>query len=168
MQYDIEVGGRTRQVRVLRTTGRFLVSMDGREWAVDASRIDAHSLSLLVGQASHEVTLSADVATGQTATTIDGRPVVVALNTRRRWGTKDAATSGVGPQRIVAPMPGKIVRVLARTGDAVQARQPLVVIEAMKMENELRATRAGIVGDVHAREGQLVDAGALLLMVSTG
>lgn len=168
MQYDIEVSGRLRQVHVHRTAGHFLVSVDGRQWTVDVSRLDAHSLSLLVGQASHEVTLSLDAATGQTATTVNGRPVVVALSNRRRWGKQDAAASGTGPQRIVAPMPGKIVRVLVRTGDAVRARQPLVVIEAMKMENELRAVRDGIVGDVHAQEGQLVDAGTLLLMVSPG
>jgi len=62
-------------------------------------------------------------------------------------------------------MPGKLVRVLVRPGDTVVARQPVVVVEAMKMENELRATRAGTVADVHAREGQSVEAGALLLVI---
>jgi biotin carboxyl carrier protein len=62
-------------------------------------------------------------------------------------------------------MPGKIVRVLVQTGDAVQARQPLVVMEAMKMENELRASRDGTVADVRVREGTSVDAGALLVVV---
>ena len=63
---------------------------------------------------------------------------------------------------MTAPMPGKIVKVLVKPGDAVAARQGLVVIEAMKMENELRATRAGRVKDVHVAEGDLVDAGRLL------
>ena len=70
-----------------------------------------------------------------------------------------------GPVRIVAPMPGKVVRVLAAPGDAVAARQGVVVVEAMKMENELRAPRAGVVGEVLVREGALVDAGALLLTI---
>jgi biotin carboxyl carrier protein len=52
-----------------------------------------------------------------------------------------------------------------KPGDAVTARQPLVVVEAMKMENELRAARDGTIVEVHAREGQLVDAGALLVMI---
>jgi biotin carboxyl carrier protein len=62
-------------------------------------------------------------------------------------------------------MPGKIVRVFVRPGDTVTARQPLVVVEAMKMENELRAGRAGTVAEVHAREGASVEAGALLIVI---
>jgi biotin carboxyl carrier protein len=63
-------------------------------------------------------------------------------------------------------MPGKVVRVLVKAGDAVQARQPLIVVEAMKMENELRAARAGTVAELHAREGSSVDAGALLAVLT--
>jgi biotin carboxyl carrier protein len=63
-------------------------------------------------------------------------------------------------------MPGKVVRVLVAAGDAVGSRQPLVVVEAMKMENELRALAPGVVARVEVREGQLVDAGALLVVVS--
>ena len=62
-------------------------------------------------------------------------------------------------------MPGKVLRVLVRAGDAVEPRQGLVVIEAMKMENELRAARAGRVKSVRVSEGQSVDAGALLAIV---
>ena len=62
-------------------------------------------------------------------------------------------------------MPGKIVRVLVRTGEAVQARQPLIVIEAMKMENELRADGIGTVAEILVKEGQSVEAGALLAVV---
>ena len=62
-------------------------------------------------------------------------------------------------------MPGKIVKVLVKPGDAVEPRQGLVVIEAMKMENELRATRGGRVKDVHVAEGDLVEAGRLLTVI---
>jgi biotin carboxyl carrier protein len=62
-------------------------------------------------------------------------------------------------------MPGKVVRVLVKSGEPVRARQPLVVVEAMKMENELRAGRDGLVAEIHAREGESVDAGALLIVV---
>jgi biotin carboxyl carrier protein len=92
--------------------------------------------------------------------------VSVGLNGRRRWGRKDdGGASAAGPQRLAASMPGKIVRVLVKAGDAVCARQPLVVVEAMKMENEMRAGRDGTVAEVHAREGYSVEAGALLLVI---
>jgi biotin carboxyl carrier protein len=91
-------------------------------------------------------------------------PVAVVVNGRRAR-RRDEASGGNGPQRVSAPMPGKIVRVLVKSGDAVRARQPLVVVEAMKMENELRAGRDGLVAELHAREGESVDAGALLVVV---
>jgi biotin carboxyl carrier protein len=62
-------------------------------------------------------------------------------------------------------MPGKVVRVLVKPGDLVSARQAVVVVEAMKMENELRASREGTVTEVHAHEGISVDAGALLIVI---
>ena len=68
-------------------------------------------------------------------------------------------------QRVNAPMPGKVVRVLVSRGDAVKARQGLVVVEAMKMENELRAARDGRVREVFVSEGQSVDAGTPLVVV---
>ena len=63
------------------------------------------------------------------------------------------------------PMPGRVVRVLSAVGNDVAAGQGLAVIEAMKMENEIRAPRAGRVQEVAVREGQAVEAGALLLVV---
>ena len=64
---------------------------------------------------------------------------------------------------MTAPMPGKVLRILVRPGEMVEIRQPLAVIEAMKMENELRALCDGVVAEVHATERQSVDAGALLI-----
>ena len=91
---------------------------------------------------------------------------VALLNGRTRYGRKgDRGGAGAGPQRLLAPMPGKIVRVPVAVGDSVRARQPVVVVEAMKMENELRAGRDGIVAEIHAREGMSVEAGALLIVI---
>jgi biotin carboxyl carrier protein len=93
--------------------------------------------------------------------------VPVALNGRKRSGRKEeGAHAGSGPQRLLAPMPGKIVRVLVKTGDPVHARQPIAVIEAMKMENELRAGRDGVVTELPVSGGQSVEAGTLIAVVS--
>lgn len=166
MQYEVEIGGRVRQVRVRRANGTFLVSVDGRERAIDAARIDPHTLSLLVGAASHDVTIVPDMATGQLVVRVGGVSLPVALNSRRRWRRKDDGAAGPGGSpRLLAPMPGKIVRVLVRAGELVRRRQPLIVMEAMKMENELRASHEGVVAELLVTEGQSVDAGALLLVV---
>ena len=176
MVYEVEVNGRRRQVVVHRVDGGFAVAVDGRQWTVDAARIDAQTLSLLIEGApgqkggparalSHEVTL-APIRGGELVVTVGDIPIAVSMNGRRRSSTTDeAAQGGSGPERLTAPMPGKIVRVLVKTGEAVSARQPVVVIEAMKMENEMRASRAGTVAEIHVRDGQSVDAGTLLAVI---
>ncbi len=190
MQYEIEIGGRIRQVAVTRTGDQFTVSVDGRTAHVNATRIDAHTMSLLIDDASsvvsgfpatsrgassgsagisgsHEVTIATDPVTRQLTIRVGTMPISVSLNGRRRWGRKDdGGHTTAGPQRVVAPMPGKIVRVLVKPGDPVRARQGLVVIEAMKMENELRAARDGTVTEVQAREAMSVDAGTVLVVIA--
>ena len=168
MRYEIEVGGRLRHVAVERAGDGFAVELDGRTWRVDASRVDAHTLSLILdnevdSRTGSEVTIVPGRSAGQFTIQIGALPIAVTVNGRRRVGASDAATTG--PQRIAAPMPGKIVRVFVRPGDAVTARQPLVVVEAMKMENELRASRDGTVAEVHVREGLSVEAGAPLIVI---
>lgn len=166
MRYEVDVNGRVLHVDVHRVDSRFLVTVEGREWTVDAARVDAQTLSLLVGSSSEEVTITANGGSGQLSVGIRGVPLSVTLNGRRRRSRGEEGNAGGGPQRLTAPMPGKIVRVLAKVGTIVQPRQPLVVVEAMKMENELRAIRRGVVSEVLVQEGQSVDAGALLLVVA--
>jgi biotin carboxyl carrier protein len=176
MRYEVEVAGRVRQVNVNRVDERFLVSVDGREHVVDARQVDGNTMSLLMlrlpgsvettgAATSYAVTFAVDPATRQLIVGIGAAAVPISFNGRRASGRKDEAARRAGPQRIVAPMPGKIVKVLVSKGDPVRARQPLVVIEAMKMENELRAAGAGAVAELHVQEGQSVDAGTLVALV---
>ncbi len=167
MQYEVEIGDRRLQVMVTRSGDGFVVSVDGRTRQVDAARIDAHTLSLVIDRTwSSEVSIATDPVSGQLDVHVGATRVAATLNGRRRWSRKDeGGRSGSGPQRLAAPMPGKVVRVLVKAGDPVTSRQPVVVVEAMKMENELRATRDGTVAEIHVREGMSVDAGALLLVI---
>jgi biotin carboxyl carrier protein len=87
----------------------------------------------------------------------------VSIDASRR--RRASAAHADGEQRILAPMPGRIVRVLAAVGDEVALRQPVVVIEAMKMENELRAPKAGRVKEVAVESGASVEAGRLLVVI---
>ena len=87
---------------------------------------------------------------------VDGRTIPVQIRPAGAFGRQNEtapARAGAGPQRVVSPMPGKVVRVLVKAGDEVKARQGLVVVEAMKMENELRAARDGRVREVARRRG---------------
>jgi biotin carboxyl carrier protein len=169
VQYEVEVNGRPVRVVVHRHDSRFLVTVDGRETPVDAVRVDAHTWSLLVGTSSFEVTLAPGSDSGRLSVGVGPVPIAVTLSGPNRWGRKDeggGSSGGNGPDHVVAVMAGKVVRVLVEVGDIVRARQALVVIEAMKMENELRAARDGVVKEVRVREGQSVDAGAPLVVVA--
>lgn len=103
-----------------------------------------------------------------------GTPFVVAVGLRRylvelrdprQWRRTGSSIGAEGPQEIVAPMPGKIVKVLVTEGDQVERDQGLLVIEAMKMQNELRAPRAGHVERIYLPEGRAVETGARLMRI---
>ena len=186
MTLECEVGGRTRIVQA----GGPEILLDGRRFHIDAAGT-AHGWSLILGPAdrpwptrSYEVAV-VEHAAGDLTVHVNGRPVAVrslrsgygrpAAALRARGGQGSGARraqsgargeiAGLGPQRIVAPMPGRIAKVLVKVGDAVAAGQGVVVVEAMKMENELRSTRAGTVTEVPAVEGALVRAHTVLVVV---
>jgi biotin carboxyl carrier protein len=171
MKFQFDVADRQRIVEVERQADGFLVTVDGTPRRVDAVRLDESTWSLLVPDAegrpwSVEAVVLPQNGDGSLQVYVSGRQVEVALRGGLgRRSREHAGVPGAGPQRVTAPMPGKVVRVLVRPGDDVQPRQGLVVVEAMKMENELRAARAGRVRDVFVAEGQSVEAGTALMVV---
>jgi biotin carboxyl carrier protein len=175
MTFDIEVGGHTHKVRVERAGDLYRIDVGGQRYTVDLARVDATTLSLIVNGAatgSHEVGLAVrptpdewdvHLRAGVVYTRLDGGRTGAGRVRRSLGADPFAASSGV--HQILAPMPGRVVRVLVAPGDEVAARQGLVVIEAMKMENELRAPRAARVKEVRASEGTSVEAGRVLVVL---
>jgi biotin carboxyl carrier protein len=162
--FELEAGGTARQVE---SRGAQLV-VDGRAVEVDAVRV-GHGWSMLLGHRSYEVSV-VEGAPGDLTVHINGRAISVRaalqrFGSRRTQRGPGIGASTMGVQRVVAPMPGRIARVLVKAGDAVAARQGLVVVEAMKMENELRSPRAGTVAEVRATPGALVEANAVLIVI---
>jgi biotin carboxyl carrier protein len=141
--------------------GRYTVVLDGTPIRVDAAAGHPFA-SLLVDGESHEV--GVERRPEGYVVHFPGDAVSVSLREAAR-GASPAARRSDGPARVTAPMPGRVVRVLEAPGADVAAGQGLVVIEAMKMENELKSPRAGRVREVAVREGQAVEAGALLAVV---
>jgi biotin carboxyl carrier protein len=163
MLFDATVDGRTLRVEVRGRDGRYVVTLDGRALEVDHQETGPHFASLIIGGRSYEAGLEKRP---------DGYNVVLAedvLYVEIRGASQGAADAPrkaeTGPARILAPMPGRLVRVLVQPGQQVQAGEGLVVMEAMKMENELRSPRAGRVAELPVREGQAVETGALLVVV---
>jgi biotin carboxyl carrier protein len=168
--FDVAVNGRAWRVVVEGATrrGELAVTVGGRRRIIDASWIDAVTLSLIDGGVARDVRIH-EGADGVLDIAVDGRLLAATVSSvgpgRTPARERQAAAAIAGVQTVSAPMPGRIVRVLVAAGDRVTARQPLVVVEAMKMENELRAGGTGVVKEINAREGQAIDAGAVLLVV---
>lgn len=172
MIFEIELNGKTRTVALERdpsAEGRFRVTVDGTAVAVDVRRTGAYGLSMLFPDDSHAsgvVHVAPGQAPGELLGVIGGRTMAVTVNGRRsRRGDAEAAAGAHGEQRIAAPMPGRVVRVLVAPGDTVQARQAVIVVEAMKMENELRSPKTGRVKDVAVPAGTAVEAGRVLVVI---
>jgi biotin carboxyl carrier protein len=116
---------------------------------------------------SYEVSFEAG-SNGELIVHVNGVAVPLSIvDRRRRRGRSGSGEPGTDtrPKAIAAPMPGRIVRVLVQPGEAVRAGQGLIVVEAMKMENELRAPRGGTVAEVRVREGASVEADAVLVVL---
>jgi biotin carboxyl carrier protein len=170
LTFDIELAGRTRRVLVEALAGaRFRVTLDGHPHLVDAVRAGDLALSLIVDGdtgTSCEAYVVPGQAPGERLVRVDGYSGVVTIDGRRgrpARGFERGGTAGGGS--VVAPMPGRVVRILVGVGDEVSAREPVLVMEAMKMENELRSPKAGRIADIHVVEGASVEAGRLLIVV---
>jgi biotin carboxyl carrier protein len=160
--FDATVDGRTIRVEVRGGDGCYSLSLDDSPLEVNLVAAGRHFASLLVAGESHEVGIEKRPEGFLIQFPGDAVSVVLAESAR---GATAPARRAHGPARLVAPMPGRVVRVLQAPGTEVAAGQGLVVIEAMKMENELASPRAGRVLEVAVLEGQAVEAGALLALV---
>lgn len=165
MKYVATVGDQSHVVDVTGTDGRYRITIDETHWDVDA-RLTAQGIySLLIDGVSHV----ADVVdrNGACVVEVGGElyEISVEEQTRHIIRTRGGAAGGAASRTLTAPLPGKISRVAVRAGDAVQAGDTLVVIEAMKMENEFRAAAAGTVAEVRVAVGQAVNAGDVLIVM---
>jgi len=170
MTFEIDLNGRTRNVSVERKAdGKFRVVLYGVPHDLDATRVGVYGLSMLLdGEAgvSQEVQVAPATSGGELLITLAGRTVSATVNGRRTGRSGgDSAAGAHGEQAVLAPMPGRVVRVLVSPGDEVAARQGVVVVEAMKMENELRSPKAGRIKEINVTPGTSVEAGRVLLIV---
>ena len=164
MRVALEVGGRRRVVTVDTKGGAIVAVIDGRRVELEVAKLGPGRYSFRSPATGRQHDVRVASAPGRHDVTVDGATLTVTRPAAGRRGARDSA-GGQGPARLVAPMPGKVVRVLVTAGDEVAARQGLVVMEAMKMENELRSGRAGRVREVLVAEGTSVEAGALLVVI---
>jgi biotin carboxyl carrier protein len=172
MNVDVVVNGRPWKVAVepAEQAGTFTVTIKGKSRLVDASWIDADTVSLIDGGASREIRIHSRGNNGAVGVEFGGvlYEAVVQKRLLEPFSSEPSAKKAPGAfsaAAVKAPMPGRVVRVLVAVGDRVTARQGVVVVEAMKMENELRSPIDGTVKEVGVVAGAAVETGTILLVI---
>jgi len=165
MKYEVVIDGRTYRVSVDRTAQGCAGTVDGEPFALDVAIAARDVLSILHEGHSYEVRRECSPA-GETHISIGPQRFRAEVRDPRSLRSRRASLGAeAGPVGILAPMPGKVIRLLSAAGDEVEAGQGLLVVEAMKMQNEIRSTKKGKVIRIAVQEFSAVNAGDLLAIV---
>lgn len=157
---------RTHTVDLERIGDQWGVILNGEPVSADVEEIAPNTLSILLHGESHEIRIARS-RDGQMSIQTGLREFAAEVTDQRSWrGRRLGHVEVQGRQQITAPMAGKVVRLLVKSGDTVEVGQGLLVVEAMKMQNEIRSTKSGILERLLAEEGQTVNSGETLAWIS--
>jgi biotin carboxyl carrier protein len=170
MKFEVQLTGRSGEktciVELERDGAAWRILLDGRPVTADVVEIVPHTLSILLDGQSFEISVTQS-PDGKLKLQAGAQEFIAEVIDPRAWsGRRHGGVEAEGRQQIVAPMPGKVVRVLVKAGDRVDTAQGLLVVEAMKMQNEIRSPKSGTVERVLVKEGQAVNAGEVLCVVA--
>lgn len=163
MLYDVTINGRNYRVELDRADGRWSCRVDRRDLETDAILVRADVLSLRIDNAAYEIKL--ERFANDLRLWVGSMPFAVDIRDPRSLRGRARAVDDHGPKKITAAMPGKVVRLLVREGDEVESGRGIAVVEAMKMQNELKSPKKGIVRKFLVDEGDTVNAGEVLAIV---
>ncbi len=163
MTYEVNIDGKNYRLELNRPEGRWQCRLDGREVEVDAVLARPDVLSVLIGGKAYEIKRERTAANMHLW--VGGVRYAVQVRDPRSLRSRARADDREGPRKLIAPMPGKIVRVLVQEEADVEAGQGIVVVEAMKMQNEIKSPKNGVVRKMLAVEGAAVNAGDVLAVV---
>jgi biotin carboxyl carrier protein len=164
MIFDVTIDGEMHRVELTRADARLQCRLDGREINLDAVQAGRDVLSIVIDGRAWEV--KRERVSGEMHLMIAGeRYATEVRDPRSLRARRGAAARPEGPQKLASPMPGKVVRVLVAAGTDVEAGQGILVVEAMKMQNEIKSPKKGTVTRILAAEGTTVNAGEALAIV---
>jgi biotin carboxyl carrier protein len=164
MLYDVTIDGKNYRLDLQRTDGRWQCRLDGREVPMDAVLTRQDVLSVLLEGKAYEIKRER-TATDMHLWVGSARYAAELRDPRSLQSRQGTAGDDHGPRKLRAPMPGKVVRVLLKEGSAVEAGQGILVVEAMKMQNEIKSPKKGTVKKIVSGEGATVNAGDVLAIV---
>ena len=163
MTYDISIDGKNHRLDLNQVEGRWTCRLDGREIAVDAVLARPDVLSLRIDNKAYEV--KCERVGSEMHLWVGSVRFAAEVRDPRSFRGRVRAADDHGAKKLLAPMPGKVVRVLVSQGAEVEAGTGVLVVEAMKMQNEVKSPRKGTVQKILAAEGAAVNAGDVLAIV---
>jgi biotin carboxyl carrier protein len=163
MTYDITIDGKSYRLELERVEGRWLSRLDGRAIEVDAVLARPDVLSLRIGNKAFEV--KCERVANEMHLWVGSARFAAEVRDPRSLRGRARAVDDRGPKKLIAPMPGKIVRVLVAEGTEVEAGAGVLVVEAMKMQNEIKSPKKGTIQKILVGEGAAVNAGDVLAIV---
>ena len=163
MIYDVNIEGKNYRLELNRADSRWECRLDGREVEIDAILTRRDVLSIIVGGHAYEI--KRERTANDMHLWVGSVRYAVQLRDPRSLRSRASADDGRGPRKLLAPMPGKVVRVLVNEESEVEAGQGVVVVEAMKMQNEIKSPKKGVVRKLIAAAGANVNAGDVLAVV---
>jgi biotin carboxyl carrier protein len=163
MTYDVNIDGKNYRLELNRADGRWECRLDGREIELDAILARRDVLSIIIGGTVYEI--KRERTAPDMHLWVGSVRYAVQLRDPRSLRTRASADEGKGPRKLLAPMPGKIIRLLVKEEAEVAAGQGIIVVEAMKMQNEIKSPKKGVVRKMIAEEGAHVNAGDVLAVV---
>ena len=163
MTYDVTIDGKNYRLELNRADGRWVCRLDGREIEVDAVLARSDVLSLRIGNQAYEI--KCERVGNEMHLWVGSKCYSVEIRDPRSLRGRTRQIDDHGPQKLTAPMPGKVVRVLVSQGAEVEAGAGVLVVEAMKMQNEIKSPKKGRVQKILVSEGAAVNAGDVLAIV---
>jgi biotin carboxyl carrier protein len=164
MVYDVTIDGKDYRLELERAEVGWRCRLDGRDIQLDAALAGRDVLSVLIGGKAYDLKRE-HTPTDMGVWVGSVRYLAEVRDPRSLRGRRSAGADEKGPKKLLAPMPGKVVRVLFDQGQAVEAGQSVLVVEAMKMQNEIKSPKKGTVQKIVAAEGANVNAGDVLAIV---
>ncbi len=161
MRFQVSIGGKSHELELTQGQDGWDCRMDGRIVNIDVRAISPGVLSVIRQGKSYLVRQGANGTVR-----VDEHSFEVSIADPRSWRSRQLGAAGAaGPQKLTASMPGKVVRILTAPGAHVKAGQGIAVIEAMKMQNEIRSPRDGKISSILVQEGKAVNAGEVVAVV---
>lgn len=164
MKYEVLIDGHSHQVELERADKGYQCLVDGEPFTLDVVMTARDVLSIIHGGRHYEAKREYSLL-GDTHVIIGSERFHAEVRDPRSLRSRIAAGQVAGPVKIIAPMPGKIVRLIAAEGEDVEIGQGLIVVEAMKMQNEIKSTKKGKVTRIAVKEASAVNAGDLLVII---